>query len=136
MRMIDRTSDRPLYAQLADLLRAKIEAGELAPGAAIPSETTLMQTHDLGRPAVRQAIDVLRREGRVVSGRGHRTRVREQVDRQPVVLGPDDEAIARMPTDQERRRLDLPVGEPVLELRRADGTTEVLAGDSTVIRTR
>jgi DNA-binding GntR family transcriptional regulator len=134
--MIDRQDHRPLYVQLADILREQIRTGQLLPGAVLPSELSLQQGHDLGRPAVRQAIEVLEREGLVVKERGRPTRVREEAEREPIVLGPNDEAITRMPSDPERRRLGLPLGEPVLEVRRGDGGVDVYRGSTAVVRSR
>jgi GntR family transcriptional regulator len=69
---VDHDAETPLWLQLANLLRAKIRSGELQPGRIMPSETTLMQEHDLARGTVRKAIDVLADEGLVnrVQGRG------------------------------------------------------------------
>src|SRR5947207_3288797 len=84
---INMRSDRPAYKQLADLLRQQITTGELAPGAPVPSETTLMQRYGISRNTVRLAIQLLRSEGRVVTEHGRGTYVRP---RQPVRrLGPD-----------------------------------------------
>jgi len=71
-------SDRPAYKQLADLLRARIVSGELAPGQPLPSETTLMQEHGVSRNTVRGAIQLLRAEGHVITEHGRGTRVRER----------------------------------------------------------
>lgn len=62
----------PSYRQLADLIRARIEAGEWEPGEPIPSETSLVQESGLARGTVRHAVQVLRDEGVVVTvpGRG------------------------------------------------------------------
>ncbi|HKN52570.1 MAG TPA: winged helix-turn-helix domain-containing protein, partial [Amycolatopsis sp.] len=57
---INMRSDRPAYKQLADLLRQQITTGELAPGAPVPSETTLMQRYGISRNTVRLAIQLLR----------------------------------------------------------------------------
>jgi DNA-binding GntR family transcriptional regulator len=124
--MIDRSSDRPLYQQLADLLREQIETGVLAPGAFVPSESSLMQEYSLGRPAVRNAVSVLRQEGLVLSARGARTQVRPAVQREVVELHPGDEVIGRMPTDPERRDLGIDPGEPILEVTRTDGKKLIL----------
>lgn len=69
---VDHAAETPLWRQLADLLRSQIQAGELQAGRIMPSETTLMQEHDLARGTVRKAIDVLVDEGLVnrVQGRG------------------------------------------------------------------
>jgi DNA-binding GntR family transcriptional regulator len=132
--MIDRSSDRPLYQQLADLLREQIETGVLAPGAFVPSESSLMQEYSLGRPAVRNAVSVLRQEGLVLSARGARTQVRPAVQRDVVELHAGDEVIGRMPTDPERRDLGIDPGEPVLEVIRADGKKLVLPAGAHQLR--
>jgi GntR family transcriptional regulator len=69
---IDRDGPTPVYVQLAAILRGRIERGEIAPGRALPSETTLMQEHGLARETVRKAVRVLRDEGlvQIVQGRG------------------------------------------------------------------
>lgn len=76
--MIDRESGRPLYQQLADILRSKINSGEYPPGKLIPSETHLQQEFDLARDTIRAALDVLREEGLVVTYPGRGTAVVEQ----------------------------------------------------------
>ena len=60
----------PLYQQLADLLRAEIEAGRLAPNQKMPSELTLQQEHGISRVTVRHAFELLREAGLVVTVRG------------------------------------------------------------------
>jgi len=75
--MIDALSDRPVYRQLADLLRAKIVGGEYGPGDALPSEIALMERHGLGRNTVRQAVALLREEGLVVTRQARGTFVRD-----------------------------------------------------------
>lgn len=69
---------RPLYQQLASLLRAQIESGELAPGARVPTEGQLSAQHDTSRNTVRQALDVLRNEGLIVSQQGKGSFVRAE----------------------------------------------------------
>lgn len=60
---VDPWSDTPLYAQLAAILRARIERGELRRLDALPSESQLAQEFELGRDTVRRAIAQLRSEG-------------------------------------------------------------------------
>jgi GntR family transcriptional regulator len=69
---VDHDAATPLRIQLAGILRAQIQSGELRPGRIMPSETTLMQEHGLARGTVRKAIDALADEGLVnrVQGRG------------------------------------------------------------------
>jgi GntR family transcriptional regulator len=70
-------SPLPLYHQLAELLAARIRAGDYPPGTRIPSEHQLAAAFAIGRPTARQAIDVLVRKGLVTRRRGSRTYVRE-----------------------------------------------------------
>ncbi len=69
---VDKEGMRPAYLQLADILREAIQRGDYPPHRKIPSETTLMQEHDLARETVRKAVRVLAAEGlvTVVQGRG------------------------------------------------------------------
>lgn len=67
---VDPMSDRPAYQQIADGLRARIAAGALIPGQKLPSETELMRSFGASRPTVRNALDVLKNEGRVRARRG------------------------------------------------------------------
>lgn len=64
---IDPWGEDHLYVQLAAILRAQIESGELQPGQQLPSETTLTQEYGVARGTVRQAIKVLRDEGLVIT---------------------------------------------------------------------
>jgi GntR family transcriptional regulator len=132
--MVDRDAGRALHRQLADLLRDQITSGTLVPGAALPSETYLGQTYDMSRTAVRRAIELLVHEGLLIKARGLRTRVREQRERQVVILEPGDDVETRMPAEMERLTLGIPAGEPVLIVRRVTGETEVYAGAATTVR--
>jgi GntR family transcriptional regulator len=58
-------ADQPLYVQLAAILRRKIEHGELAHLAPLPSETTLTQEYGISRDTARRAVQALRDEGLV-----------------------------------------------------------------------
>ncbi len=73
--MLNPQSPLPLYHQLADLLLTRIRSGEYAPGTRIPSEHTLAATHSIGRPTVRQAIDLLVRKRVLFRRRGSGTYV-------------------------------------------------------------
>lgn len=65
----------PLYQQLAAQLRNEIESGDLAAEDKIPSENELALQHGIGRPTVRQATDLLVREGVLQRRRGSGTYV-------------------------------------------------------------
>ena len=49
----------PLYLQLRELIRSKIENGEYPPGTAIPSVGTLAETYGIHRLSVRSAVSAL-----------------------------------------------------------------------------
>lgn len=60
----------PKYRQLLQLLRTRILAGELPPGARLPTEDELIRTYGLARGTVRRAIEQLAAEGLVVTTQG------------------------------------------------------------------
>lgn len=62
----------PLYLQLRELLRNKIENGEYPPGTAIPSVGRLAETYGIHRLSVRSAVSALVGEGllKAVQGKG------------------------------------------------------------------
>jgi GntR family transcriptional regulator len=63
----------PRYAQLADVLRGRIERGIWGPGTRLPSLEQLIEEFSLARVTVRQAIDMLHREGLVLPQQGRGT---------------------------------------------------------------
>ena len=127
--MIDPSADRAVFRQLADLLRAQIESGELGPGEPLPSELRLAQEYGISRTTVRQAIAQLRTEGLVNVERPRGTFVRIPEPTQLVALGRGERAGARMPTDAERRAYRLGEGVPVLVITATDGSTTVHPAD-------
>ena len=62
----------PIYLQLREVVRTKIEEGEYLPGTAIPSENEFSELYGINRLTVRNAIDALVTEGmlRRVQGKG------------------------------------------------------------------
>lgn len=65
------------YAQVADLLRERIESGVYAPGSALPSEPVLADELGVSRPTVNLALRNLRTAGLVKVKRGSGTFVRK-----------------------------------------------------------
>jgi DNA-binding GntR family transcriptional regulator len=109
------------YVQYADMLRQQIESGELGPGAALPSENDMIQRDGVSRPMARKAVAILRGEGLVVTVQGVGTRVRELPEvREQIILTAAMDAIARMPTENERLGLEIDYGVPVIEVHIAD----------------
>jgi GntR family transcriptional regulator len=80
---IDPLSDRPIYRQIADVVRSRIASGELAAGDQLPSEQRLMGDFTAARGTVRQAVALLKAEGliEVEHGRGAYVRARPPVRR-------------------------------------------------------
>ncbi len=76
--MVDRTSGLPVYRQVVDDIRARIDSGEYPAGDALPSETALMAEYEISRPTLREAIKLLRGEGRLVVEHGRGMFVRAQ----------------------------------------------------------
>src|SRR5262245_60882031 len=72
----------PKYLRIADTLRTEIQAGDLAPGQRLPSETALRDRFGVSLPTLRQAIGVLRAEGLIESRHGIGTFVKENRRRQ------------------------------------------------------
>lgn len=60
----------PLYLQLREVIRGKIESGEYPPGTWIPSENQLAETYGLNRLSVRSALSALQYEGLLHSVQG------------------------------------------------------------------
>lgn len=77
----------PIYLQLREVVRSKIEDGEYAPGTAIPSENVLAATYGINRLTVRNAIDALVSEGLLKRVQGKGVYVVAQIERDLEVLG-------------------------------------------------
>lgn len=119
----------PKYRQLLQLLRQQILSGELAPGARVPTEEELVQTYELSRGTVRKAIEQLAAEGLVRTEQGSGTYVStahpNAVPFRFTEIAGGAEVTYRiltreiMPAAGEiAERLALPLGEPVIHIRR------------------
>ncbi len=69
---IDHDGETPVYRQLAEILRAQIERGEIPAGRPLPSIKTLAQEHGIARGSVERAVKILKDDGliRTSAGRG------------------------------------------------------------------
>lgn len=67
---INQHSDRPVYQQIADVLRTRIREGTYAPGSKLPSETELLQEFGVTRQTIRRGLAVLQQEGLTEPTRG------------------------------------------------------------------
>lgn len=70
---LDSVSADPLYVQLASRLADAISSGLFGPGQQLPPESALMRDLGISRVTVRQAIQLLTRNGQVTSRRGKGT---------------------------------------------------------------
>jgi DNA-binding LacI/PurR family transcriptional regulator len=75
---LDPSSATPLWAQLRDALRARVDAGEWGPGELIPRELDLCAAYDVSRITAARALHELVREGRLIRQRGRGTAVAER----------------------------------------------------------
>lgn len=66
---------RKLSHEVLDRLLARITRGELAAGEHLPSERDLMSQYQVGRPAVREAMQALERMGLIAITHGERARI-------------------------------------------------------------
>lgn len=77
----------PMYIQLRNVVRSKIEDGEYAPGTAIPSESALAEMYEINKLTVRNAIDALVEEGLLKRVQGKGVYVMAKYERDLEVLG-------------------------------------------------
>lgn len=68
--VVDRLSPVPAYYQLQEWLTQRIDSGELVAGAPLPSERDFSERLGLSRMTVRQGLERLQRDGRLVRLRG------------------------------------------------------------------
>lgn len=71
-RPLARGSGQPLWSQLYDDLRRRLDAGEFTEE--FPGELALVEEYDVSRHTVREALRRLRSEGRVTASRGRPSR--------------------------------------------------------------
>lgn len=74
---LDKDTPIPLYFQLKELIKTKIENGDLAPGDILPSERELAEHFNVSRPTIRQALKELVHEGLLHRKKGKGTYVSE-----------------------------------------------------------
>ena len=73
-------AQQPMYQQIAEKLRTRIEKGELAPGAQLPTELELRDEYSSSRNTIRDAIKRLTSQGLVETRPGQGTFVTPRVD--------------------------------------------------------
>lgn len=73
---IDRNSDQPIYAQLANIIRQQIADGIFRPGDQLPSESQLCRRFSISPMTVRRSINLLVDQGVVSTAQGRGTFVK------------------------------------------------------------
>jgi GntR family transcriptional regulator len=142
---IDPSSDRAVYKQIADHLRAAIGRERLGPGDQLPSETQLMAHYGVARMTARNALRLLQDEGLITAehGRGVYVRARPPVRRlasdrfaqrhrkegKAAFLAEADQADARPDVDMIKVTTGKPPAEVASQL-------QLPASTKTVIRSR
>ena len=75
-----------LSERVADQLRERIQKGDFAPGAQLPTEGALVEQFGVSRTVIREAISSLRVEGLVKTHQGRGVFVCEDISQQPFRL--------------------------------------------------
>jgi DNA-binding GntR family transcriptional regulator len=70
---VDRDSVVPLYFQLQEIIKEKIEIGLWSTGEALPPEEDLCTTYGVSRTVVRQALAILEQDRQIIRVRGSGT---------------------------------------------------------------
>src|SRR6185436_10966776 len=108
---------QPLYQQIKALLERSLEAGEWAPGAAIPSESELARRFGASQGTVRKAIAALASENLVVRRQGKGTFVATHTE--------EEASLFRFLRIRRNDGDDEYPGSRVVDVRRAKATTEI-----------
>ncbi|MBK9178514.1 MAG: GntR family transcriptional regulator [Acidimicrobiales bacterium] len=115
------------YRAIADELRSRLEAGELAAGRVLPSEAELSATYRASRVTIRRALEVLRTEGLLDARQGFGWFVAADPLRQTLGrLGTIEGQLAESGLVPERRVLDFAFVAAEPRVRRALGCEQVL----------
>jgi GntR family transcriptional regulator len=131
----------PIYRQIAEDLRLKIESGELGHGDQLPTELELRQRYDASRNTVREAVKWLITRGLIQTRPGQGTFVAEKIDPYVTSLtvdpatGRDDEGPVYLAEAMATPRKPI-LSDPRVEIQQASGViaSELgLAERSTVV---
>lgn len=113
---------RRLHRQVADQIRALIEAGEIALGAKLPAERDLAERFAVSRPTVREALIVLEVEGYIHIRMGSGVYVSNRLHPAPAIL-PVDDSDGPFEILQARSIIESAIAEEAAKLATADHVT-------------
>jgi DNA-binding GntR family transcriptional regulator len=134
----------PMYRQIAEDLQQRIESGELARGAQIPTEIELREQYEASRNTIRDAIKWLMSRGLVETRPGQGTFVVEKINPFVTTLtgdpetgrGGGEEGVYIAEVARERRGSE--ITEPRVEIQKAEDpvakSLRIRPGDSVVSR--
>lgn len=123
----------PLYRQVTEILTGRIARGDWAPGEQLPSEPRLAQELGVSPGTVRKALDEMTADQLLVRRQGAGTYVATATADNSLfrffrLINADGERVMPSAREEDREiaaadeeeaaRLDLPVGDPVLRIRR------------------
>jgi DNA-binding GntR family transcriptional regulator len=115
------------YRTIADELRSRVESGELAAGALLPSESELSAAYGVSRVTVRKALELLRDEGLIDARQGFGWFVSTDPVRQPLArLGTIEEQLADLGRSSERKVVGFRFVAAPPRVRQVLGTPSVL----------
>lgn len=97
-----RSRSKPRYAEIADDLRAKIEAGTYPVGSQLPTKPELMAEHEAALGTIDRALEVLREAGLAVSYQGVGTFVREPAEQAASGAATQDSRLAALEARMDR----------------------------------
>jgi|SRR5579864_817955 DNA-binding GntR family transcriptional regulator len=132
---VDPASEWPLAAQLAQLLRAMIRTGRLAPGDRISSENEIVDRHRVSRATANRALAVLADEGLIIRRRGTGSLVASAGMISEVHPMPGTRISARLPTPAERDAIGAGRWVPVLAIAEPGATERLFPADCVIILT-
>jgi len=123
----------PMYRQIADDLRQKIESGELGSGRQLPTELELRDQYEASRNTVRDAVKWLMSRGLVETRPGQGTFVVEKIDPFVTALSTGVETgfggeSAAYASEVAARRRTPTVTDPRVEIQQADGAMAIELG--------
>ncbi len=115
------------YREIGDALRARLDSGELGPGAILPSEAALSAEFGASRVTIRKALDALRDEGHLASRQGFGWFVAADPLRQTLGrLGTIEGQLVESGRSSERRVIGFELVAPPPRARRVLGRGRVL----------
>ncbi len=130
---IDRSSQTPLHAQIAEPIAKLIESGEIEPGTRLEDEVSMAERLKVSRPTARRAMETLTNRGLIVRRRGAGTQVTPTRVHRPMSLTSLNDDMQKSGAEPSTIVLDweteeaapgvaaalnIPVGSPVVHIRR------------------